>query len=60
MESHSYIIDFYNQYDEDSRLSVKHGTVEFLTTVRLHSEVFAAWAIGCWKLVREQVVIPMR
>ncbi len=25
---------FYNQYDEDSRLAVKHGTVEFLTTMR--------------------------
>ena len=28
------IIDFYNQYDEDSRLVSKHGTVEFLTTMR--------------------------
>ena len=34
METNSYIIDFYNQYDEDSRLAVKHGTVEFLTTMR--------------------------
>lgn len=29
-----YIIDFYNNYDEDSRLMLKHGTVEFLTTMR--------------------------
>lgn len=28
------VIDFYNNYDEDSRLTLKHGTVEFLTTMR--------------------------
>lgn len=29
-----YLNDFYTQYDEDSRLAVRHGTVEFLTTMR--------------------------
>nr|WP_252198412.1 class I SAM-dependent methyltransferase [Clostridium sp. MCC353] len=29
-----YLIDFYNNYDEDSRLALKHGSVEFLTTMR--------------------------
>lgn len=34
MKTNQYLIDFYNQYDEDSRLSLRHGTVEFLTTIR--------------------------
>lgn len=34
MKTNQYLIDFYNNYDEDSRLSSKHGTVEFLTTMR--------------------------
>ena len=35
METNQYVIDFYNSYDEDSRLAaLKHGTVEFLTTMR--------------------------
>lgn len=34
MKRHQYIIDFYNYYDEDSRLTVKHGMIEFLTTMR--------------------------
>ena len=34
METTKYIIDFYNNYDEDSRLTSKHGQVEFLTTMR--------------------------
>ena len=34
MKTNQYIIDYYNSYDEDSRLSPKHGTVEFLTTMR--------------------------
>lgn len=34
METNRYLIDFYNQYDEDSRLTVRHGSVEFLTTMR--------------------------
>ncbi|HBG5342964.1 TPA: class I SAM-dependent methyltransferase [Clostridioides difficile] len=33
METKQYLIDFYNTYDEDSRLSLKHGTVEFITTM---------------------------
>lgn len=34
METNPYLIDFYNHYDEDSRLALRHGTVEFLTTIR--------------------------
>lgn len=34
MQTNSYLIDFYNNYDEDNRLIVKHGTVEFFTTMR--------------------------
>ena len=34
METNQYLIEFYNTYDEDSRLVLKHGTVEFLTTMR--------------------------
>lgn len=33
MKTNQYLIDFYNNYDEDSRLTLKHGTVEFLTTM---------------------------
>ena len=28
-----YLIEFYNTYDEDSRLRSRHGSVEFLTTM---------------------------
>lgn len=34
MKSNPYLIDFYKTYDEDSRLEAKHGSVEFLTTMR--------------------------
>lgn len=34
MNTKQYINDFYNYYDEDSRLKLKHGSVEFLTTMR--------------------------
>ena len=34
MKTNQYLIDFYNNYDEDSRLASNHGTVEFLTTMR--------------------------
>lgn len=34
MEANPYLIDFYNHYDEDSRLGQRHGSVEFLTTMR--------------------------
>lgn len=33
METKQYLIDFYNHYDEDQRLVLKHGSVEFLTTM---------------------------
>lgn len=34
MQTNQYIIDFYNHQDEDCRLAVRHGSVEFLTTMR--------------------------
>ncbi|MDE7191241.1 MAG: class I SAM-dependent methyltransferase [Clostridia bacterium] len=34
MENYRYIIDLYNNYDEDNRLTTKYGQVEFLTTMR--------------------------
>lgn len=34
MEANHYLIDFYNHYDEDCRLTSKHGSIEFLTTMR--------------------------
>lgn len=33
MEKNRYLINFYNQYDEEQRLLSKHGSVEFLTTM---------------------------
>lgn len=33
MKINQYLNDFYNHYDEDSRLSFQHGSVEFLTTM---------------------------
>ena len=33
MNDSRYIIDFYNGYDEESRLTQKHGVVEFFTTM---------------------------
>jgi ubiquinone/menaquinone biosynthesis C-methylase UbiE len=33
-QSSQYLIDYYNNYDEDNRLASKHGSVEFLTTMR--------------------------
>lgn len=33
MKTNQYLIDFYTHYDEDSRLALKHGSVEFLTTM---------------------------
>jgi acyl-ACP thioesterase len=29
-----YLTDFYSRYDEERRLLLRHGTVEFLTTMR--------------------------
>ncbi len=34
METSQSLIQFYTNYDEDNRLSSRHGAVEFLTTVR--------------------------
>ena len=34
MTANQYLTDFYNQYDEDNRLAYRHGSVEFLTTMR--------------------------
>ncbi|MCH1983881.1 methyltransferase domain-containing protein [Ruminococcus sp. OA3] len=34
MKTNQYLADFYNHYDEDNRLALKHGTVEFFTTMR--------------------------
>ena len=34
MEANQYLNDFYNHYDEDSRLLFQLGSVEFLTTMR--------------------------
>lgn len=34
METNQYLIDLYNNSDEDGRLISKHGSVEFLTTMR--------------------------
>ena len=34
METESYLKAYYENYDEDGRLTSKHGTPEFLTTVR--------------------------
>ncbi len=31
---HKYIIDYYNNYDEEARLGKRHGQVEFLTTIK--------------------------
>lgn len=33
MDAEKYLNDFYNNYDEDERLKLKHGSVEFLTTM---------------------------
>lgn len=33
MEKLKYLTDYYNSYDEDGRLTSKHGQVEFITTV---------------------------
>lgn len=34
MKTSQYLIDFYSSYDEDGRLAFRHGSVEFLTTMR--------------------------
>jgi len=34
MESSKYLIEYYSNYDEEGRLTSRHGSVEFLTTMR--------------------------
>ena len=34
MEVFKYLTSYYNNYDEDGRLTIKHGQVEFLTTMK--------------------------
>ncbi len=34
MKENQYLTDYYNSYDESGRLETKHGSVEFLTTMR--------------------------
>ena len=34
METNQYVIDYYSNYDEDGRLESRHGSIEFLTTMR--------------------------
>lgn len=34
MQTNQYLIDYYNHYDEDRRLTLQYGSVEFLTTMR--------------------------
>lgn len=58
MENSQYLIDFYNTYEEDSRLTSKHGSVEFLTTMRYIEKYLKPNAVY-WKSEREQGDIPM-
>ena len=50
MKINQYLIDFYNNYDEDNRLTVKHGTVEFITTIHYIDKYLkpgdCVWEIG--------------
>ena len=32
--TNEYLKEFYSQYDEDNRLTSKHGMVEFITTMK--------------------------
>ena len=34
MEAKDYLDNYYSNYDEDGRLASRHGSVEFLTTMR--------------------------
>lgn len=33
METNQYLSNFYNTYSEDNRLTSRHGSIEFLTTM---------------------------
>lgn len=67
MKTNQYLIDFYNHYDEDSRLSPRHGTVEFLTTMRYIEKYISPGnrvleigaATVCLKSARQPAGIPM-
>lgn len=39
MNANSCLIEFYNNYDEDNRLILKYGTIEFLTTMHYIEKV---------------------
>lgn len=34
MEANNYLANFYDKYDEDSRLTSKHGMIEYITTMK--------------------------
>ena len=34
MDTKEYLIDYYENYDEDGRLTSKHGRVEYITTMK--------------------------
>ena len=48
METNRYLIDFYNHYDEDSRLTQQHGAVEFFTTLH-YIKRYICLGIACWR-----------
>ena len=58
MESNQYLIEFYKAYDEDSRLQSKHGSVEFLTTMRYverylkQAGILTLWHAGDMRLMQ--------
>ena len=58
MNTNPYLIEFYNHYDEDQRLVPKHGSVEFLTTMR-YIEKYIRPAIVYWRSEPAQGDIPM-
>lgn len=57
MKTNPYLIDFYNNYDEDSRLALKSGSVEFLTTMR-YIEKYINLSARVLETVRERDGIP--
>lgn len=44
MEAYEYLKGYYGTYDEDARLGYRHGSVEFLTTVRYIEKYLAPGA----------------
>lgn len=59
MRENRYITDFYNHYDEDGRLALRHGSVEFLTTMR-YIEKYLRPGCRVLKWGPEPGAIPMR